>query len=65
MRVRRTFRFDGWDLAVYAEGMNLTNHDNVLWYSWGFRNVDGERVAWRTPRTGMPSVPSVGLEARF
>ncbi len=64
-RIRRHFRFDRWEMSVYAEALNLTNHDNVIWYSWGFRDVEGGRVPHRVTRTGMPSVPSVGLEVRF
>ncbi|MGH2571782.1 MAG: TonB-dependent receptor domain-containing protein, partial [bacterium] len=65
VRVRRHFRFDRWQMSVYAEGLNLTNHDNVIWYSWGFREVDGSRQPHQIPRTGLPSIPSVGLEIKF
>ncbi|MCA9751912.1 MAG: TonB-dependent receptor plug domain-containing protein, partial [Gemmatimonadetes bacterium] len=37
VRLRRWFRFDGWEMSVYADALNLTNHDNVLWYAWRFR----------------------------
>jgi len=65
VRIGRRFDFDGWDMTVFAEGLNLTNHDNVLWYSWGFEDRGGVRVRAREPRTGIPGVPSVGVEARF
>jgi hypothetical protein len=52
-------------MSVYAEGLNLTNHDNVIWYSWGFREVDGTRAPYQIARTGFPSIPSVGLEIKF
>jgi hypothetical protein len=52
-------------MTVFAEGLNLTNHDNVLWYSWGFEDRGGVRVPEREPRTGIPGVPSLGIEARF
>jgi hypothetical protein len=67
LRVTRRFRFDGWEMSVWGEALNLTNHDNVLWYAWRLRRPDGsvrddpERVA----RTGVPGIPSLGIEARF
>jgi hypothetical protein len=65
LRVRRHFRFDGWQLTCYAEGLNLTNHQNVLWYAWRFTDRDGDRVPERITRTGIPGIPSVGVEVRF
>jgi hypothetical protein len=64
--VRRHFQFDGWQLSVYAEALNLTNHPNVLWYAWRKYGDEGplsdpERVT----RTGVPGIPSVGMEVRF
>jgi hypothetical protein len=65
VRIRRHFRFDNWQMSVYAEGLNLTNHDNIIWYSWGFREEEGRQVPYRIARTGLPSIPSLGLEVRF
>jgi hypothetical protein len=65
LQVRRHFRFDGWAMTVYAEGLNLTNHENVLWYSWRLADRDGERQPERITRTGVPGLPSVGVEVRF
>jgi hypothetical protein len=65
VRLRRHFRFDGWKMSVYAEGLNLTNHDNVLWYSWSFEpGAEGVRPT-RSMRTGMPILPSLGIEVEF
>lgn len=65
IQVRRHFRFDGWEMLVYAEGLNLTNHENVLWYSWRLANRDGQREPERITRTGVPGLPSIGVEVRF
>lgn len=65
LRARRHFHFDGWALTAYAEGLNLTNHENVLWYAWRFAERDGDRIPERITRTGVPGVPSVGVEVRF
>jgi hypothetical protein len=65
LRVLRKFRFDGWNLSVYAEGLNLTNHDNVLWYAWKLHEGESTRRPVRITRTGMPAVPSLGIEIEF
>jgi hypothetical protein len=65
LQVRRHFRFEGWAMTVYAEGLNLTNHENVLWYSWRLADRDGQRQPERITRTGVPGLPSVGVEVRF
>jgi hypothetical protein len=64
LRIVRRFQFDGWRMSVYAEGLNLTNHDNVLWYTWGGDRTNSERPV-RITRTGLPAVPSLGLEIEF
>ena len=67
VRLRRWFRFSGWEMSLYADALNLTNHDNVLWYAWRFRDPDGSRRSdpERITRTGVPGIPSLGLEVRW
>lgn len=67
LRVTRRFQFDGWEMSVWGEALNLTNHDNVLWYAWRLHTADGSGAdnPERLTRTGLPGIPSVGLEARF
>lgn len=66
VRLRRQFRFETWDLSVYAEALNVTNHPNVLWYGWRIYDDRGPLPeAERVTRRGVPGVPSVGLEVRF
>jgi len=65
VRVRRHFRFDGWEMTAFADALNLTNHENVLWYAWRFTNKDGTRTPERIARTGIPGIPSIGVEFRF
>jgi len=65
VRIRRHFHFEHWRMSVYAEALNLTNHDNVIWYSWGFREGESGRTPYRIARTGLPSIPSLGLEIQF
>ncbi len=65
LRIRRHFRFDGWRMSVYAEGLNLTNHDNVMWYSWGFEPGENGVRPVRSARTGMPALPTLGVEVEF
>ncbi len=67
LRLRRRFRFDGWEASLWGEALNLTNHDNVLWYAWRLRDPGGavRADAERVRRTGVPGIPSVGFEVRF
>lgn len=66
VRLSRHFRFDTWTMSLYAEALNVTNHPNVLWYGWRLYDDHGPLPeAQRVTRTGIPSVPSVGVELRF
>ncbi len=67
VRIRHHFRLAGCDATVWGEALNLTNHDNVLWYGWRLLDADGSARddAERVTRTGVPGIPSVGLEVRF
>ena len=65
LRVRRHFRFDGWEMTAFAEGLNLTNHENVLWYAWRLTRRESAQAPERIARTGIPGIPSVGVEVRF
>jgi len=66
MRLRRHFHFETWSMSLYAEALNVTNHPNVLWYGWRLYDDHGPLPqAKRLTRTGIPSVPSVGVEIRF
>lgn len=67
VRVRRHFRLAGCEASVWGEALNLTNHDNVLWYGWRLLEPDGSarEDAERVTRTGVPGIPSVGIEVRF
>ncbi|HMB71718.1 MAG TPA: TonB-dependent receptor, partial [bacterium] len=66
VRVRRHFRWDRCQLSVYAEALNVTNHPNVLWYGWRLYDDNGPlSEAQRVTRTGIPGIPSLGLEVRF
>jgi hypothetical protein len=65
LRLRRHFQFDSWRMSVYAEGLNLTNHDNVMWYSWGFEPGESGVRPVRSARTGLPALPTLGIEVEF
>jgi hypothetical protein len=52
-------------MSVYAEGLNLTNHDNVMWYSWGFEPGANGVQPVRSARTGLPALPTLGVEVEF
>jgi hypothetical protein len=65
LRIRRHFQFENWKMSIYAEGLNLTNHDNVLWYSWIFEPAPDGVQPVRNMRTGMPRLPTLGIEVEF
>jgi hypothetical protein len=65
LRLRRHFEFERWRMSIYAEGLNLTNHDNVMWYSWGFEVGENGTRPVRSARTGLPALPTLGIEVEF
>jgi TonB family protein len=59
VRVDRTFRFRKWELAMYTEVQNATNHKNIEIPSW---NEDYSELA---PVTGLPVLPVIGLKGTW
>jgi hypothetical protein len=59
VRLDRFFEFDGWDMNVYLEILNVYNHKNVYDYSYT------EDYARRISTYQFPLLPSVGLKVSF
>ncbi|HXU68220.1 MAG TPA: TonB-dependent receptor [Polyangia bacterium] len=59
LRVDKRFLFKSWILSAYVDVSNVTNNANVEGYAYSY----DYRV--RTPVTGLPIIPSVGLRASF
>lgn len=60
VRADRSFRFDGWDMDLYVEILNVYARDNVIGYS--YKNAD---YSEREDVTDLPTIASVGIKARF
>jgi hypothetical protein len=59
LRIDKRFAFKKWILALYLDIQNLTNYKNVEGYQYSY---DYTR---RSPVTGLPILPSIGLRASF
>ena len=59
VRLDRLFRFQGWDLSVYAEVLNLYQHRNVYDYSY---TRDYSR---RITTYQFPLLPAIGAKVSF
>ena len=59
VRVDRMFRFQGWDLSVYLEVLNLYNHKNV--YDYGYTKDYSRRLTTYQ----FPLLPALGAKVSF
>ena len=59
MRLDRVFQFDGWDMNVYLEVLNVYYHRNVYDYSY---TKDYSR---RITTYQFPLLPSIGIKVKF
>jgi len=59
VRVDRTWTYQTWKLGLYLDVQNATNRGNVEGY--GYRYDYRER----TPATGLPILPILGLNAEW
>ncbi len=59
VRVDKRFLFRSWILSVYLDVSNVTNNANVEGYAYSYD------YGARTPVTGLPIIPSIGLRASF
>ncbi len=59
LRVDRTWTWRTWKLGAYLDVQNVTNHDNVEGYTYSYD------YARRTPATGLPILPILGVQAEW
>lgn len=59
LRVDRTWTYRTWKLALYLDVQNATNRGNVEGYAYSYD------YARRTPSTGLPILPILGLDAEW
>jgi hypothetical protein len=63
LRVDKAWAFHRWKMTLYAEGLNLTNHDNPRLITFGFNPVTGRFTA--ITERGLPVTPTAGLSFEF
>jgi TonB family protein len=59
LRVDRTWTWRTWKLGAYLDVQNVTNHENVEGYSYSYD------YARRSPATGLPILPILGVQAEW
>jgi hypothetical protein len=59
----KAWSFTRWKMTLYAEGLNLTNHDNRRLLETFFDPTTGRAIA-NTER-GLPITPTAGLVFEF
>ncbi|HEY6099382.1 MAG TPA: hypothetical protein VIW03_08130 [Anaeromyxobacter sp.] len=59
LRVDRTWTYRTWKLALYLDVQNQTNRGNVEGYTYSYD------YARRTPSTGLPILPILGIDAEW
>jgi TonB family protein len=59
LRVDRTWTKETWKLGLYLDVQNVANRGNVEGYSYGYDYSE------RTPLTGLPILPILGLSAEW
>jgi hypothetical protein len=64
LRVDKDWAFARWKLTLYAEVLNLTNHDNRRYYATGTINPNTGKTAVSTLE-GLPVTPTAGLAFQF
>jgi hypothetical protein len=59
VRVDRTWTYPTWKLDLFLDVQNVTNHGNVEGYSYSYD------YSQKTPVTGLPILPILGVEAQW
>lgn len=62
IRIDRNFNFPTWTLNTYLEIWNVTNRENVLYYTY---DVDGQGRITQHVNADFPLMPMFGVSARF
>ena len=63
VRMDKAWSFSHWKMTLYAEGLNLTNHDNRRLLSTGFDPITRREFA--ITERGLPITPTAGLVFEF
>jgi hypothetical protein len=63
LRMDKAWTFSRWKMTLYAEGLNLTNHDNRRLLPVALTVVNGQAVS--ATEHGLPITPTAGLVFEF
>jgi hypothetical protein len=61
----RQFDFGGWDMKVYLQIVNLSNHKNVFNYYWTDGTAHKRKPGKRKELSMLPILPSLGFDFSF
>lgn len=59
VRLDRNYQYQGWNMDLYFEILNLYNHDNVSGYKYNADYTEKEDI------TGLPTILSFGIKANL
>jgi len=63
LRMDKAWILSRWKMTLYAEGLNLTNHDNRRWLDTAFNPITGQVIA--LTEHGLPITPTAGVVFEF
>jgi hypothetical protein len=63
LRIDKAWAFSRWKMTLYAEGLNLTNHDNPRLITFGVNSTNGNLMS--ITERGLPVTPTAGLSFEF
>ena len=63
--IARQFAFGGWDMKVYLQIVNLSNHKNIFNYYWTEGTAHKRKPGKRKELSMLPILPSFGLDFSF
>ncbi|MEE2831705.1 MAG: TonB-dependent receptor [Candidatus Latescibacterota bacterium] len=63
--IARQFDFGGWDMKVYLQIVNLSNHKNIFNYYWTDGTAHKRKPGKRKELSMLPILPSFGLDFSF
>ncbi|MCC7261724.1 MAG: TonB-dependent receptor [Candidatus Latescibacteria bacterium] len=65
MGVERQFNFRSWDMKLFFQVVNLTNHKNIFNYFWSEGKPEKRQPAKRREIPMLPLLPSFGIDFNF
>ena len=63
--LHRNFDFASWDMKLYLQIVNITNHKNIFNYSWSDGKAQERKPGKRKEISMLPLFPSLGIDFTF